>query len=479
VSVVLVLCGAVLTTASCAAPRPGGSAGGDTAAPATPDSTPVEGADGAGDPYYPRAGNGGYDVAGYDIDLHYEPATDRLDGRTTVTATATVALRTFNLDLRLPATGVEVNGRPATFTQGEGELRVVPAAPVAAGTGLQVVVTYGGVPSQLPASTISSVTGAWKRVPDGAVGVGEPEGAAWWFPANDHPSDKATVAVTGNVPAGVEVVSNGALLDGPQPQPDGREVWRWRTEEPMATYLAFVAIGQYDLVRHETPYGQYVAAYQAGTPELARGVLERTPEFVAELEKVLGPYPFHQLGGVIAPVTGFALETQTRPVYDPAFFTLGGGERVVVHELAHQWFGDTVSIARWRDIWLNEGFATYAQWLYKERTGGMPAAESARGYYRSIPAGEPMWQVAPADPGPGELLSDSVYFRGAMAVQALRTAMGDPDFFAVLSAWFTERGGGNARVEDFLAVAERVSGEELDVVAKEWLYDRDRPPTAP
>ena len=472
----VLLVGLTVVVVALVAPRPAQPPTLPGAAAPAPQE-PVEAADGIGDAYFPRAGNAGYEVAAYDVELGYEPATDRLEGRTTVTGTAVAALRSFTLDLRLPATSVEVGGQPAAFAQDGGELRVTPADPVAAGAELRVVVAYAGVPSQIPDP--AGVAPPWTRAPDGAVAVGQPQSAAWWFPSNDHPSDKATVAVTVDVPAGVEVVSHGALLDGPQPQPDGRDRWRWRADEPMATYLAFVAIGQYDLVRRDTPVGPYLAAYPAGTAGPARRTLERTPQVVGELAEVFGPYPFGQLGGVVAPIEGFALETQTRPVYPADFLRGPTGIDVVVHELAHQWFGDSVAVARWRDIWLNEGFATYAEWLYGERTGGVPAAQAARDTYAAIPANDPFWQVPPGDPGPENLFDSAVYQRGGMAVQAIRTAVGDEDFARLLRTWTAERAGGTGTVEDFLALAEQVSGEELDTVAQEWLYDRDRPPAPP
>ncbi|MGH3939916.1 MAG: M1 family metallopeptidase, partial [Pseudonocardiaceae bacterium] len=399
----------------------------------------TRGAEGIGDPYFPRAGNGGYDVTGYDIQLHYDPATDRLEGRTTITAQPTQNLSQFNLDLRLPATAVEVNGRPVTIRQEDGELVVIPAETVTTDQPISVRVDYAGVPSDIPGG--SGPAEPWVRTADGAIAVGQPDIAAWWYPSNDHPSDKATVAVTATVPAGVEVISNGALLGGPEPAEPGWERWRWQASEPMAPYLAFVAIGQYEIVRRDTPFGPYLAAYGEGLdPELAgsaRAAVERTPEIVELLATIFGDYPFAQLGAVVpdAPEMYFALETQTRPVYGPIFFEGSEDFSVVVHELAHQWFGDSVAIQRWRDIWLNEGFATYAEWLYAERTGGPSAQQLAAEQYEAIPADADFWRVPPGDPTAAGVLDGPVYIRGAMALAALRTAVGDADFFAALRTW--------------------------------------------
>jgi aminopeptidase N len=473
---------AAATVLSCAPERPVPP---EQAAPqaATPVPTsnpappPVPGAPGIGDPYFPQAGNGGYDVRRYDIELRYDPATDRLDGSTTITATVTRSLSRFNLDLMLPASAVQVDGVPAEHSQAGGELVVTPQRPLVSGDTVRIRVDYGGVPSRIPSPGESP----WRRAPDGAVAVGQPEIAAWWFPANAHPVDKAAMAVTVTVPRGVEVLSNGALLAGPEPARGDRHRWRWRAETPISPYLAFVAIGQYRLVQRDTPAGPYLAGYGVGLgPELAaaaRESVEQTPRIIGFLSGLFGAYPFDHLGGVVpnTPNLGFALENQTRPVYSPVFFALGPDLDVVVHELAHQWFGDSVGIRRWRDIWLNEGFATYTEWLHSERTGGPGAQRIAQRKFDAIPADSTFWQVPPGNPGAENLLHRAVYVRGAMALHAIRTAVGDETFFGILRAWVARYGGGSATVEDFIALAEQRSGRQLDALADTWLYRPGKP----
>lgn len=451
--------------------------------PSLASAPPVAGSDGIGDPYFPLAGNGGYDVTAYDIKIRYDPATDRIEGHTTITARATENLSRFNLDLRLPASAATVNDQPAQLHQIGGELQVTPAAPVTVGNPMTVRVDYAGVPSSIPDGPGNP--SPWVRSTDGAVAVGEPDIAAWWYPSNDHPSDKATFTITAIVPAGLQVISNGALLGGPEPAGPGLEQWRWQESEPMTTYLAFVAIGHYDIVRRDTRYGLYLAAYdRALDPQVAdaaRASVEKTPEIVDFLSGIFGPYPFHQLGGVVpdAPNLHFALENQTRPVYGEGFFDAGPDVTVVVHELTHEWFGDSVSVRHWSDIWLNEGFATYAEWLYSERTGGPSAKQIAAQNYASHPASDDYWRIPPGAPGAADVLDGPVYSRGGMALEAIRMAVGDQNFFASLRAWATDRAGGNGAVQDFLATVKRVSGKNIDEVAQTWLFAPTRPAAPP
>ena len=247
-----------------------------TAAPA--DAAPAPGAPGLGDEYFPDYGNGGYDVSHYDIRLRYYPSTDRLTGTTTILATATQELSSFDLDFVLDTESVLVNNRAATFTrQGDHELVVTPPRTLRAGQAMTVVVKYADVPS----SKIAAGFTAWERTPDGAIAVGEPEISWWWYPSNDHPQDKATFDVSVAVPDGVEVISNGTQPRQPTTELLGWKRWYWRSAMPQATYLTFVAIGQYGTTTDTAPNGQPVLnAYSdrlpAGTLAAAKASVERT-----------------------------------------------------------------------------------------------------------------------------------------------------------------------------------------------------------
>jgi aminopeptidase N len=430
------------------------------------------GAAGIGDGYFPRYGNGGYQVRHYDVDVAFDPATERLRGRTVVRARTSQRLSRFNLDLVLPASRVRVNGAPAAFGSTRHELVVTPRRALPAGEPMRVTVRYGGVPKNHRAGGVRP----WVTTKDGAVAVGEPEIAAWWFPSNDHPSDKARFDITLRVPRGVEAVSNGRLLG--RRTRGGQAVWRWREDDPMATYLAFAAIGQFDIVRGRTRSGRpYLYAYsdRLGRQRAARRSVGATGRITAWLERTWGPYPYDEIGGVVlGRWIGFALENQTRPVYSRAFFEFGRNRRVIAHEMAHQWFGDEVALCRWRHIWLNEGLATYSEWLYLRHSRGVPVDRSFRRTYRDYPRTSHFWDVRVADPGPERLFSAPVYERGAMTAHALRQRIGSARFFALMRSW-VRTNDGTGTTGEFIALAERVSGEQLDRFFDVWLFTRARP----
>jgi aminopeptidase N len=431
------------------------------------------GADGAGDPYFPKYGNGGYDVASYDLQVRYDPRSDRLDGTATITATATQDLSRFNLDLsKLTAGEVTVDGKPATSTAEGTELVVTPAAGVVSGRPFTVVVKYGGEPGQLANSTLGD--GGWLENGESALALGQPESASTWFPVNDHPSDKATFKLAMTVPDGVEAISNG--VPGPRNTADGWTTWTWSENAPMASYLAMVAIGQYRItstVHNGKPMVLAVAESLPANGPAARS-LARTGEITDFLATKFGPYPFDANGGVAVDDrrVGYALETQSRPVYGPAFFAAGPDELVVAHELAHQWFGDSVALEKWQDIWLNEGFATYAEWLWSEHAGRGSVQQSFDRVYDTYPWDQP---VEAGDPGAARLFGQAVYQRGAMTVFALRKTIGDAAFDQLLTRWTSEHRNGNATTDELIALAEQVSGKQLDHFFQSWLFTTGKP----
>ncbi len=448
---------------------------GATATAGTPRTDAVDGASGIGDPYWPLDGNGGIDVASYRISNRYGFATGRLSGRTRIRLTATSDLSSFSLDFLLRVSKVKVDGTRARFTKTDGghELRITPARPLAAGSRHTVVVTYADRPAKYSYAGDSN----WLATRSEVVTMNEPHMAPWWFPANDHPLDKAIVDVRIRVPRGREVISNGELK--------GRKVgkrstmWHWRADEPMVPYLAFFAAGDFTIaegIHRGLPWLVAVSQRLDRIDQQASmRLMKKTPVVVAGLEKDLGAYPFSVVGGLTTSLNvGFALENQTRPTY-PA---VGGGyTSLVVHELAHQWFGDDIAVQRWRDIWLNEGFATFMEWRWTENHGGRTGDAFLRSYHTNVAASSDFWKVTIADPGAAKVFDSAVYDRGAMTLQALRNRVGERDFWRILRTWIREQRGGNATSEEFEEVAARVSGEDLGSFFSAWIRTPSKPAT--
>ncbi|MEH0845994.1 M1 family metallopeptidase [Micromonospora sp. CPCC 205711] len=430
------------------------------------------GAADAGDPYVPGHGNGGYDVSAYRLRVRYDPASDRLTGHAAVDATATQALSRFNLDLvGLDVSRVTVGGTPAAHRRDGDELVVTPPRRLPRGAGFTVEVDYAGVPTAVSDGVLGS--GGWLHTADGAIALGQPDSAATWFPVDDHPSDKATYQVEATVPDGLAAIGNG--VPGERTSANGWTTWRWTESSPMASYLCTLVIGDYRVTTGTHAGRPMVTAVAAGLPAdgPAARSLERTGAIVDFLAERFGPYPFDAYGGVAIADDRirYALETQSRPVYGPGFFRTGRpDEGVVAHELAHQWFGDSVSVARWSDIWLNEGFATYAEWLWAEHTGGRTAQRAFELQYAVTD-----WSEPSVDPGTAGLFGDAVYRRGALAVHALRRTVGDETFFRILRGWTAERKGGTATTADFVAYAGKVAGRSLDAFFDAWLVGATAP----
>ncbi|AKJ15095.1 metallopeptidase [Streptomyces incarnatus] len=438
-----------------------------------PTAAGAPGAPGAGDPYFPLSGNGGYHVRHYDLTLRYDTSSRHLDGRAVLAARAGQDLSRFDLDLTgLKVTGVTVDGTSAAFRRAGQELVVTPGHTLRTGRVFRVTVAYDGTPQ--PVTDPDGSADGWIPTDDGAFVAGEPQGAMTWFPANAHPRDKSSYDITITVPQGRTAVSNGELLG--RRTEHGRTTFHWRESRPMAAYLATATVGTFRVEQYTTPDGIHV--YNAVDPREASAaapVLKKLPSVLAWESGLFGPYPFRSAGSVVdhAPGVGYALETQTRPLYDsaPDISTL-------VHESAHQWFGDSVSLTAWKDIWLNEGFATYAEWLYAEQHGGDSAQKTFDALYARS-AGDHLWAFPPGDPGSGRNIFDTpVYARGAMTLHEVRKAVGDADFFRILRAWAAAHREAHGTTAQFERLAERISGKRLDGLFRTWLFTEGKPKNA-
>jgi aminopeptidase N len=443
------------------------------AAPAVAAPASTVGASGVGDPFFPDAGNGGYDVQHYDLSVAYTPSSRQLAGTARITAVATQTLTRFDLDLRkaLTVSRVTVNGLPARFTQqGEQELVVSPFLPLLRGLPFVVTVAYAGVPVTV-IDPDGSLDG-WIYTADGVFVASEPQGAASWFPGNDHPSDKATFTTHVTVPDGIEVVGNGRLVS--RHATAGLTTFVWDERFPMATYLATVTMGTFQVTQGRTASG--IPTYVAVDPAVAaraNPVLAKLPDIVEYEQGLLGPYPFETVGAIVdnARFVGYALETQTKPVFDRA-----PSESTLAHELAHQWFGDSVSLETFPQMWLNEGFATYVQELWTEHAGGPTTQQDFDQLYATPADDTDFWNPPSGDPGdPSLLFTTSVYERGSLALHALRVKIGDAAFFRLLRSWAALHRYGNGTIAQFTGLAQRISHRDLRDFFQVWLFTPGKP----
>jgi aminopeptidase N len=451
--------------------------------PATPPpaATPIPGmpppgAPGIGDPYYPLLGNGGYDAIHYTIDLDLDIAAGTIvEATTTIDALATQDLSTFNFDFRGPSIdAVTVDGAPADWERDDGELTITPAQPLPAGEPFQTEVRYHGTPQ---VDENDRFERGWWTTDHSIFAVGEPAGSDVWYPVNGHPRDKATYTLVVTVPEPYQVVANG-LLDsvarstGAAGNPS-TATFTWDNQEPTASYLVMFHAAELDVTFDQRLDG--ITLIEAFPPDLSHKetrLFDRVPEIIDVFTELFGPYPFPSLGNTVFADTSFnaALETQGMIGYDRSAVS----ERTIAHEIAHQWFGDSVSPASWQDIWLNEGFARYSEILWAEAAHSPDAAAAALqrqiGGFATVSRTEDGAGVLIGDPGADHLFTEVPYAGGAVLLHELRERLGDAAFFQLLQEWAARYRYSTATTEDFIALAEEVSGEDLEAFFTDWLY---------
>jgi aminopeptidase N len=425
----------------------------------------------ADEPFFPHAGNRGYDASSYEVRLEYHAATRGVDAEATMYAFPEGQLKRFSLDFSGPRVEeVRVNREKAGFSRAGGKLIVRPRHPVPADEYFIVTVSYKGVPP-----TVTDPDGTqegWYPTDDGVLAVGEPQGSAAWFPCNNVPGDKAKFTFNIAVPGDLKAVANGDYRGSVQPKGSHR-AFLWVEDRPMSTYLAVLDIGRGRIVPGHAGSRTTWTLIDPRLEKRSRPVLAALPEIVHFESSVYGPYPFLTAGSIVdyAPGLGYALETQSRPIYPyvPDLTT-------VVHETAHQWFGDSVGLKRWPEIWLNEGFATWTEWYYAERHGRRSAHAIFNRLYGVPASNEEFWNPPSAHPGsPKNLFGPSVYIRGAMALEALRLKIGTQPMLRVLHDWAEAHRYGSGTIEEFIALAEGISQRNLTAFFQRWLYRRGKP----
>jgi hypothetical protein len=440
-----------------------------------PTIVPTPGAAGVGDSLYPGFGNGGYDAQKYTIDLNVtDVASSTLDAVTTMDAIATQNLSSFNLDfIGFTVNGITVNGKPATYSRDGQELIITPTEFIAAGDSFNVAVDYSGAPTPLNSVAFDfPVPTGWVIVEGGNFVLSEPDGAANYYPVNDHPLDRAAYTFRITVPEPYEVAANGVLeetIDN-----GDTTTYRFEARDPMVSYLTTVNI--YDGFNLETSTsdgGVLIRNYFAeGIPEEKLQLFDLQPAMIDFYSQVFGAYPFELYGAVVVNAeTGAALETQTLSIFGADTLERVDLEETIAHEISHQWFGNEVALSDWKDIWLNESFATYSQGLWVEYSRGGQAAldEWVKDQYNFVSQRFDSL-VVPGEPPANDLFNSAVYEWGALGLHAVRLKIGDEAFFESLRTYYDRYKGDNVKPEDFINVVEEVSNQDLQATFDRWFY---------
>jgi aminopeptidase N len=429
-------------------------------------------ANGIGDVLFPSLGNPGIDVQHYDVILDYQPATAALVGKVHLDIVMTADRAAFSLDSDGPkVSSVTIDGAPVTFTEAGPELLITPTAALSRAQRIAVDIDYTLSPQPVPSAAGQRV--GWFHTAGGSYVLNEPEGAHTWLPSDDHPSDKATFRFEISVPAGLTAVANGAMIE--HTSTPTAETWVWQEDRPTATYLVQLLTGDYELIDGVGPNGLPLlsAVLRADRTKMQPYVDSITPQ-IDYFDEFFGPYPLDRYGIAITDsYPGLAMETLGRSLFSRDDFATGRldflQQLLLSHELAHQWFGDAVSPARWTDVWLNESFATYAQWMWLDHLGLLPLQQSADAALAGRRVG------STASPSADSLFGFDSYDGGAVILHALRTTIGDDLFFSLLRRWVADNNGQSRTTEQFVGLASEVAGRDLTEFFDTWLFT-DTPP---
>lgn len=422
-------------------------------------------------PYMPDSGDGRYSVEHYTLELDYTPRTNRLEGVATLRILVLEATKSLRVDLHaLKATKVKVQGKAhKQVAQDRRAVQLKFDRRLEPGARLEVAIEYAGRPG--PTRSKWGLIG-WEELENGALVASQPTGAPTWFPCNDRVDDRATYDVSFTCDREFFVAVTGK--PGRVSSRGGKRTWRFASSVPTATYLLAVHVGEY----REYPLGTGRIVTPAAQWPKVRQAFSPMTKMVEVFEDWFGAYPQVDLTTV---VTEEALEI---PIEAQGLATFGvnhcapAQQRLIAHELAHQWFGNSVGIRQWADIWLNEGFACYSEWVWSEASGGPTIAECAQLHYGKLKREKQ--DLVLADPGERELFDDRVYKRGALLLESLRRTVGDAVFRTVLRRWAEEYRHKLASTDDFLALVEQVTEIPPQVdLWKAWLYEKPVPPLPP
>ncbi|KAB2809599.1 M1 family metallopeptidase [Pimelobacter simplex] len=421
------------------------------------------------DPYLPGHGDPSYSVRHYDLDLTYVPDGNRLRGTAVLSVVVLDDTSRLVLDLAgLAASKLRVEGaRLKKWSARSGRLILQLDRTVSAGGELTLTIAYGGSPQ--PVIDPHHGDAGWEELEDGVIVAAQPHGAPTWFPCNDRPDDKATYRIELSAPSGYTVVANGSLAQ--KRRRASVDTWTYVMDRPMSSYLATVQIGRYVTTEH-APGLTTIAPADA---DLA-GSFDEQPAMMAFFERVFGDYPFDAYAAVVTDDDlEIPLESQSLSTFGRNFCSTDWSQvRLIAHEMAHQWFGNAVTLRRWQDIWLHEGFACYAEWLWSEESGGPRTCDEWARHHHERLASLPQ-DLLLADPGPELMFDDRVYKRGALTLHALRVAVGDEAFFGLLEAWAAERRGASVTTSELLDFAGERTGVDVAALLGPWLYETELP----